>query len=170
MEKIKTLYCTIGIYCDNQVNIVENDISGGKMTEDKIDQLSEIYDKTVLSISGLDQKTFEYLILKYGKKFRAINFWKCPCIIDFSPIETLTDIEYITYYWNQKAEKLWNFKKTPNLKGLRINDFRKLHSLRDLENADGLIELEFGDNIWVKLVIDSLDPLSALKKIEKIGI
>lgn len=168
MEEIRALLNNIGKEHHNQVNILISDVSGGKMTEEKIDQLSEIYDKPVLTISGLQQKTFEYLILKYGKRFKAINFWKCPLVCDLAPIESLSEVEYITYFWNQRAEKLWNFKKTPKIKGLCIDDFTRLHSLIDLENAQNLIELEFGDKVWVKLILDTLDPLSMLKKLERL--
>ncbi len=118
-----------------------------------------------LRVSGLDQTTFEFLIENYGSQFTGIQFWKCPRIADFSALEDLPQLTHISIYWNQRTERLWNFKKTPKLLGLRFDDFRKLRDLSELGGAFSLEELKFGDRISAKAVFESLDPLISLNQL-----
>ena len=73
---------------------------------------------TEISVNGLTQDTFEYLIAHYGSQFKVINFWKCPLVHDLTALESLPGIEYIVYFWNQKAEHLWDLSRNTSLKGL----------------------------------------------------
>ena len=160
----------IGKEHPSQINLIENDLSGGKISKSRIDTLDDLEGEDILTVSGLVQDTFEYLIQKFGHKFRVINFWKCPRVEDFSPIESLENIEYITYFWNQRVTRLWNFKKTPKLLGLRFDDFTRLNSLIDLEDASSLVELGFGNKVWSKYKVDSLAPLATLTDLEHLSI
>ena len=54
----------------------EDDIGGGKITTTDIDRLKAYLDAEVVTISGLQQDTFEYLIKTYGKQLKAIRFSK----------------------------------------------------------------------------------------------
>lgn len=168
MDSIKFYLSKIGKEYEPQINLIERDISGGRISKDTIDQLADHADKEVLTVSGLIQETFEYLIQKYGKQFKVFNFWKCPLVTDLSPIEELHQAEYITYFWNQRVERLWDFRKTPMLKGFCFDDFTRLHNLNDLENAESLLELEFGDKVWVKCVIESLEPIAHLSNLQSL--
>lgn len=68
----------------------------------------------------------------------------------------------VSFYWNQRATRLWDLRKTPKLAGLHFDDFTRLHDLVDLARGTSLVELEFGDAVWDTSVFDSLEPLSAL--------
>jgi hypothetical protein len=153
----------------HQVKLIERDISGGNISKSTLDSLAAAENIRALTVSGLNQDTFEYLISNYGNNFRVINFWKCPKVEDFSPIEELENIEYISYFWNQRVSRLWNFKKTPNLKGFSFDDFTRLHNISDLEDAISLEELEFGDKVWVKYKLETLDPLSKLGNLRRLS-
>jgi hypothetical protein len=98
----------------------------------------------------------------YGDRFRAIHFWKCPRVQDLSPLEDLPGLELVAYYWNQRATTLWDFRKTPRLRGLCFNDFTKIRALDGLSSATSLKELAFGDAINVRSVFESLTPLAGL--------
>lgn len=52
------------------------DIGGGKITVADIDRLKNYPDAEVVTISGLQQDTFEYFIKTYGKQLKAIRFFK----------------------------------------------------------------------------------------------
>lgn len=169
MESLEYHIKNIGNEVPHQISLIEKDISGGKASKSTIDSLADIEGKHVLTVSGLKQDTFEYLISKYGNKFRTINFWKCPRVEDFSPIESLENIEYLTYFWNQRVVRLWDFKKTPKLKGLSFDDFTRLHDLSDLENAKNLSELWFGDKVWNKYKLESLEPISSLSQLKELS-
>ena len=115
---------------DGWINLCEPDITGGKISSDKIDSLSDI-EGDKIEISGLRQDTFEHLVNNHGIRITEISFFKCPRITDLSPLENLANVEKVHYYWNQKAEFLWDASKNKKLyevsllNFLRISDFEK---------------------------------------------
>jgi len=121
-----------------------------------------------LLITGLKQESFDYLIDHYGHKFKEIDFFKCPLISDLSRLEKLDEIESISFYWNQRAVKLWDLSKNKNLLSITLDDFTRLHSLQDLMLSDSLLEVSFGDRVWSSFVLDSLSPLSNIKNLKKL--
>jgi hypothetical protein len=145
---------------DKHLSLIQSEIGGGRIDIKTIDNIKDFPEKKEISISGLTQKTFDYFIDKYAQQFKAINFWKCPLISNLEDIATLSNIECITYFWNQRAESFWNFSKTKSLRILHFDDFTKLHDLSELSNASSLIELQFGNKIWSKYILNSLEPIS----------
>lgn len=125
-------------------------------------------DTTALVISGLDQPMFETLVTRFGDRFTAIYFWKCPRIADLSPLEDLISLTHLAFYWNQRAVKLWNLGATPKLRGLQFEDFTRMHSLDDLAAGSSLEELRFGDKVWTKSVFASLAPLESLSRLRRL--
>jgi hypothetical protein len=145
-----------------RVDIFQREIGGGKVTIAELDRIEQHPEATALAISGLDQATFETLIGRHGTRFEGLHFWKCPRIADLTPLESLPNLTHVAFYWNQRAERLWNFAKTPRLQGLQFDDFTRLHDLSELEAASGLDELRFGNMIWRTATFASLDPLRHL--------
>lgn len=141
------------------LSLIQENISGGRISCKDIDIIAQHPQITEISISGLTQETFNYFIEKYAHQFQAINFWKCPLVQDLTGIETLSEIKYITYYWNQRAEALWEFSKTKALKGFRFDDFTRMHDLSQIPQAPALEELSFGNMVWPKYILTSLEPL-----------
>jgi hypothetical protein len=115
--------------------------------------------------ADLTNRMFEALISRHGSQFSAIQFWKCPRLTDFTPLESLPDLRLVSFYWNQRASRLWDLTKTPALVGLHFDDFTRLHDLSDLAAGDSLVELEFGDAVWDTSVFESLDPLAELQSL-----
>jgi len=150
------------------LSLIQPDISGGRIDRQTIDSIGEYPRAEEISISGLTQETFEYFIRTYARQFKTIKFWKCPLVGDFQPIEGLSGVEYIDYFWNQRAAKFWDFSKTRNLKKFCFYDFTRLPDLSSLASASSLVELRFGDLIWSKLVVQSLEPLSGLTGLKKL--
>lgn len=152
------------------VDLVEPEIGGGRLEQARLTELERRPDATALRISGLDQATFEHLVAVHGSRLRAIEFWKCPRLTDLSPIEDLPDLEIVSFFWNQRATRLWDLSKTPRLTGLRFDDFTRLHDLADLAGGRSLTELEFGDAVWRTSTFTSLEPLSALTGLVRLSI
>ena len=148
------------------LSLVQRDVSGGRISHEAIDVIAQHPEVSEITISGLKQDTFEYFVLHYGRQFKSIHFWKCPLVADLSALESLADLEYILFFWNQRAERLWDFSRTPSLKGLAFDDFTRMHDLADLEHASSLEELHFGDMIWTKYILNSLSPLAACKSLK----
>lgn len=142
------------------LSLLETDISSGEISLEAIDSIRRHPLVKTVTIIGLKQRTFDYFIEQYGQQFRAIYFWKCPRVADLSKLGKLSNIEYILFYWNQKAERLWDFSMNPRLKGLSFMDFARMHDLSDLASAPALEELSFGNEVWTKYVVASLAPLA----------
>ena len=142
--------------------IVQREMNGGSTTESCLAVLDERPEVTALTISGLGQKTFEHLVRHHGDRLTALHLWKCPRIEDFAPIESMPGLTHLSMFWNQRVARLWNLQKTPALRGLRFEDFIKLDRLDDLSNGASLVELEFGNANFSKMVVESLEPLRSL--------
>lgn len=153
---------------NEKLELIEPEVGGGRISRERIDSIKG-GDQIRIRISGLAQETFEYFILNYGNKFKEIEFWKCPLVGDLRAIETLPDIESISYFWNQRATELWDFSKTPKLKKLSFNDFSRISSLKQVGLSESITELDFGDRVWRKNSFDTLSPLSNMRQLEKLG-
>jgi hypothetical protein len=144
---------------DNYLSFIQRDISGGRISKQEIDSIEQYPNANEIAISGLTQDTFEYFVENFGRQFRAIIFWKCPLVQDLEAMAFLDEVEYIVYYWNQRVEKLWDFSKTKSLKGFSFKDFRKIHDISAISESPLLEELHFGDAVWSKCILNTLQPL-----------
>jgi hypothetical protein len=152
------------------VDLVLPEVGGGRFGTGDVDRIASMPDGATLRVSGLDQPAFERLISRFGPQFSGLHFWKCPRLSDLSPLETCPNLTHVAFYWNQRATRLWDFTRTPGLRGLRFQDFSRLRSLEDLSKAVTLDELEFGDAIWDKNVVASLGPLEGLRGLRRLAI
>ena len=141
------------------LSLIQQDVSGGRITRQEIDAIKNFSSATEISISGLTQDTFEYFVENYGSQFKAIIFWKCPLIQDLRKMALLDRVEYVVYFWNQRAERLWDFSKTKALRGFCFDDFTRMHDISELSEAPSLEELHFGDRVWRKYIVNTLQPL-----------
>lgn len=143
------------------------DIGGGKIRVDDIDRLKDFPHTDVVTISGLQQDTFEYFIKTYGRQIKAIRFFKNKFVEDWSLLGTLPDLEYVYFFSNQRIEALWDLSGNKSLTGLCIEDFSRLHSINGINTAPALKEFSIGNAVWSTMVVDSLMPL-ANTNIEKL--
>lgn len=139
------------------------DISGGKIKFSDIDVLKNYPDIDTVTISGLNQETFEYFILNYGKQLKAIRFFKNKQIEDLSLLGTLPQVEYLYFFANQKVTKLWDMSNNTSLTGIGIDDFTKLNSIVGIETAPNLKYFTIGNAIWDTAEIESFMPLANTK-------
>lgn len=151
------------------LSLIQNNISGGRITKQDIDTIRQFPSATEISISGLTQNTFEYFIKNYGNQFKAIIFWKCPLVEDLKATEILDKVEYIVYFWNQRAKNLWDFSKTKSLKGFCYDDFTRMHNMSEIANSTSLEELYFGDRVWRKYILSTLDPLKKIMSLKSLS-
>lgn len=149
-------------------HIVQRELNGGRTTERDLDQIGP--QVTALTISGLDQGTFESLVTRFGSQLTALHLWKCPRVSDLSPLKGLPNLTHAAIFWNQRAERLWNMRSTPKLVAFHFTDFIKLEKLDDLASAaDSLVELEFGNANFAKFKVETLEPLGAMARLERLA-
>ena len=151
------------------IDLIQPELSGGRTTARDLDVIADRPDATALRVSGLDQKTFELLVTRYGSQFDAIYFWKSGRIADLTPLETLPQLRLVAFYVNQRTTRLWDLRRTARLEGLQFENFTRLHALDDLETGSALQELNFGDALWNTPVFDSLSPLATLGSLKRLS-
>ena len=151
-------------------DIVQKELNGGKTTESDLAVLDSRPEVIALTVSGLDQKSFEYLVRRHGDRLTALHLWKCPRIEDFTPLESMPLLTHVAIFWNQRALRLWNVCKTAALQGLLFEDFVKLGDLDDLSNCTSLVELVFGNANGSKMSVETLQPLSSLTSLRSLSL
>lgn len=139
------------------------DISGGKIQISDIDRLANYPEAKSVTISGLNQDTFEYFIHTYGKQLRYIRFFKNKAVEDWSLIGTLPELECVYWFHNQRITKLWDMSQNQALKVVVLEDFTRLHDLSGVEKAPALEWFGFGDAVWYTSEIESLNPFVGTK-------
>ena len=152
-----------------RLSLVLPEIGGGRLDVGQLAVIEDHPEATALSVSGLDQATFELLVADYGRRFAAIELWKCPRVADLTPLEDLPELRLLSVYWNQRATRLWDLRRTPALTGLNLDDFTRLHDLGDLSRGQSLRELGFGDMIWSTSVYESLEPVGDLAGLQTLA-
>jgi hypothetical protein len=145
------------------VHIVQRELNGGATSEAELEVLEQRTDATALTVSGLDQRVFETLARRFGRRLTALHLWKCPKISDLSPIEDMSRLTHLAVFWNQRAQRLWNFSRNPDLLALHFTDFTKLDQLDDIAGgAPSLRVLEFGNANFSRYQVKTLDPVGQL--------
>ncbi len=148
---------------------LQPELNGGKLPPDALLFLADASEVTALTVSGVEQKTLELLCSRLGSRLTALHFWKCPRIVDLTPLEAMPQLTHVAFYWNQKTTRLWNLARTPVLRGLHFDDFTKLRDLSDLAGGKALEDLAFGNAIWNKFEVDTLAPLAELPRLRTLA-
>jgi hypothetical protein len=150
------------------LDLVRPEIGGGRLGVEDLVCVEDRPDARVLRVSGLDQRAFVALVARHGRQFLAIDFWKCPRIVDLTPLEDLRNLRLVSFYWNQRATRLWRLTRNPHLTGLSFRDFGRLHDLDDLRRGAALTELVFGDAVANASTFESLTPLAVLTSLRSL--
>lgn len=157
-------------YMNRHVDEVSDDLLRFDAVENNIDDLINYPKVKQLHIYGLKQNEFEYFVERYANNYDFIYFFKCPQINDLSKLSILTDIKYLSFFWNNKAVSLWDMTNNINLKGLFINDFSKLHRLDLLDTAKSLNEFHLSGGMWKNTKIETLIPIGKLRNLEYLSL
>lgn len=131
-------------------------------------------DLSLLQTTGLDQKSFEHLISRYGDRLRTVYFFSSPDIRDFSPLSGLPNLENVLIYWNRKAETLWDMRNNAGLKGIQISASKRLLlGLEALPTAPNLEEIRLNGDILTNHTIRDFsvfERCGSLKRLSLLGL
>lgn len=127
--------------------------------------LDEVKKYTDIRICWAGQKDFEQIVQRIAGHARLVEVFS-PKIVDLTPLQSLSPVEYIIVDWNQKATRLWDVSANTNLMELALESFRKLTDLSDLATARHITGLYLGGDLEKKWRIDGLEPLAVLANLE----
>jgi hypothetical protein len=145
-------------------------LSPCNMSPDDVDyEMSKGKNKKVIEFCGMEQKSFEYFVEKYGETYEFLSFFKCQLISDFSPLEKLKKIEGIGIYWNIRANTLWDMSQNPKLEYLNIKDTKKIaYNPVILQKAKYLKFIEFHGDIFSPYPMQSLEWMRGMSSLENV--
>lgn len=127
-----------------------------------------------LYISGITQKILEYFVCNYGNRFPVLAFVQCNCIKDFSSLSTLSEVEYLIIECNTKATRLWDMSGNTSLRGLCLEETKKILSFEEISNAPLLEEFVLeegvnsliGSNKWKPTTLRGIEKAQQLKRLK----
>lgn len=127
-----------------------------------------------LYISGITQKNLEYFVGNYGNRFPVLAFVQCNCLKDFSCLSQLSEVEYLIIEWNTKATRLWDMSGNTSLKGLCLEETKKILSFEEISNAPLLEEFVLdegvnsltGSNKWKPTTLRGIEKAQHLKRLK----
>lgn len=127
-----------------------------------------------LYISGITQKNLEYFVCNYGNRFPVLAFVHCNRIEDFSSLSQLSAVEYLIIEWNTKATRLWDMSGNTSLKGLCLEEAKKIVSFEEISNAPLLEEFVLdegvnsltGSNRWKLATLRGIEKAQQLKRLK----
>ena len=145
------------------IKAADADVAGAARYTHDIDRLKDHPEVKSISVFGLSQETFEYLIKNYGQQLKYIRFFKNKAVEDWSLLGTLPELECVYWFHNQKITKLWDMSGNYALKAVVLDDFSKLHDISGIDKAPALEWFGIGDAVWSTAEIESLKPLVGTK-------
>ncbi len=162
-------------YTPEQSLAIHSPLEHKALTPEDVDAaLQARADLSILQATGLDQKSFEHLILRYGNRLRTVYFFSSPDIIDFSPLSGLPLLENVLIYWNRKAEALWDMRNNTGLKGIQISASKRLLlGLDTMSTAPSLEEIRLNGDVLTNHAIRDFtifERCTGLKRLSLLGV
>ncbi|GLX71141.1 leucine-rich repeat domain-containing protein [Paenibacillus glycanilyticus] len=147
----------------NDVDIITDEF----IIKPETNNIHLLHSKTIehLNLYSFNQKQFEKAVEYFNVS--SLSFYEFR-VEDLSPFENLDRVENLSLAWNTKAFQLWNMERNINLRRLVISDFSKLRSIELIKTGTVLESLELSGGIWTKLTIETLEPLSELKRLKQL--
>jgi hypothetical protein len=140
------------------------------MSPDDVDyEMSFGKSKKILEICGMEQKSFEYFVEKYGAEYEYLSFFKCQLISDFSPLEDLKHLQGVSIYWNIRNSTLWDMSKNPKLEYLWLDSTKKIaYDPLALQGAKTLKGIFFRGDMDTPYPMKSLEWMRGMESLEKV--
>ena len=140
------------------------------MSPDDVDyEMSFGKSKKILEICGMEQKSFEYFVEKYGAEYEYLSFFKCQLISDFSPLEDLGHLKGVSIYWNIRNSTLWDMSKNPELEYLWLDSTKKIaYDPLALQRAKSLKGIFFRGDMDTPYPMKSLEWMRGMESLEEV--
>ena len=140
------------------------------MSPDDVDyEMSFGKSRKILEICGMEQKSFEYFVEKYGAEYEFLSFFKCQLISDFSPLEDLKHLQGVSIYWNIRGSTLWDLSKNPELEYLWLDSTKKIaYDPLALQGAKTLKEVFFRGDMDTPYPMKSLEWMRGMDALETV--
>lgn len=140
------------------------------MSPDDVDyEMSFGKSKKILEICGMEQKSFEYFVEKYGAEYEFLSFFKCQLISDFSALEDLKHLQGVIIYWNIRGSTLWDMSKNPELEYLWLDSTKKIaYDPLALQGAKTLKEVFFRGDMDTPYPMKSLEWMRGMDALETV--
>ena len=140
------------------------------MSPDDVDyEMSKGKNRKILEICGMEQKSFEYFIEKYGEEYEFLSFFKCQLISDFSPLEKLKHLQGVSIYWNIRNSTLWDMSQNPELEYLWLDCTKKIaYNPIALQKSKSLKQVTLIGDMDVSYPMQNLEWMREMDSLERV--
>lgn len=140
------------------------------MSPDDVDyEMSKGKNRKILEICGMEQKSFEYFIDKYGEEYEFLSFFKCQLISDFSPLEKLKHLQGVSIYWNIRNSTLWDMSQNPELEYLWLDCTKKIaYNPIALQKSKSLKQVTLIGDMDVSYPMQNLEWMREMDSLERV--
>src|SRR5207302_7262687 len=130
-----------------------------------LDRLARLPNLRTIRAAGLRDAEFESLCNAAGLTHLAVFGSR---ISDLTPLRRLTRLRALTMTGNTKARTLDGLEALRELEYLALAEFTGSFSLEPVGRLDELRFLWLSGTTWTPMRVDSLGPLSALRRLERL--
>ena len=116
--------------------------------------------KKKIWLDNINQKKLELALKEIDPDINELFISGSPGLSDLSFLEKFEKLKTVSLWWNNKADRLWDFSKTPNIEYLSLTDFNRISDISPMQTADKLRYL---------IITSENGILSTLKPIEKLS-
>jgi len=150
----------------NEVTLEETELYIHGDTKN-IYRLSSFSKLNKLWLSYVNQKELNLIINLINPRMLCIYDIKAS---DLTSLEKLTNLEILEIEWNTKATELWNISRNKLLKALYIKDFSRLHDISQITGGHNINILSLAGGNSKPLKLDTLKELAELRQLEYLGL
>lgn len=137
-------------------------------TAENIARLSNVQGLRHLYITNIRERELHALIA-LGLDIETLYLYNCQ-VADLSVLRDAVSLKFLLMDWNTKNSGLPRFRNDSPLRGLYVNDFKRLTTLESLWELRNLRYLNISGGITTTLKLDSLAPIGSLQQLEELAL
>ena len=151
-------------YADKELGMFNGDASGMTASDLGIKGIPvPLKGRKRVRLYNVNQKMLSIALKEINPDIEFFMLGGSPGIGDFSFLERFKKLKTVRLNWSNKADKLWNFSKTPDIEELSLCSFNRLSDVSQLRDARKLRHLTIDSDAGIVSGIQSLRCLERLE-------
>lgn len=127
-----------------------------------LDLLASFSNLKKLWVHSVNQKEFNQILSQVNPEMLCVYEMR---VEDLSLLSNLSSLQILGLEWNTKATRLWDISNNHRLKALSIKGFSRLNEIQSLIQAQEVKLLQLGGDDSITLKLENLEPLKYLQRL-----
>lgn len=127
-----------------------------------LDLLASFSNLNKLWVRSVNQKEFNQILSQVNPEMLYVYEMR---VEDLSLLSNLSNLQILGLEWNTKATRLWDISNNHRLKALSIKGFSRLNEIQSLIQAQEVNLLQLGGDDSITLKLENLEPLKYLHRL-----